>query len=146
MKKTITRGDMMEVFSKVDHFIVVTGSNLRTADKALVMLEGMAGRLAKLHPTLPAAMGKWINDNHRDCGIFWLRCAGKVGLFQSMIMPRNGCDLGLVSKACHMLKDLALANPDKSYALEHPSIKDPEFMTQGLIDMLPDNVSVWKPA
>lgn len=143
--KEIIRGDMLSVLGSVDHFIICTGSNLRSADKTLVMLNGLAGVLAAKYPVMPAAMGKWILDTVGDCGIFNLRCVAKVGLFQNMILPRHGCDLGLVSRACILLSELARANPEKSYALEHPGGTEPEFMVQGLINMLPANVSVWKP-
>lgn len=139
---TFHKGDMMSVFNEVDHFIVLCPSHVRS-DGTAHMLNGVAGELSALHPTLPAVIGKWLKDEGHDCNAYGLRCSSKVGLFQHVVIPRNGTNLGTVSMACRMLKELASANPDKSYALEAPGHSEPWFLVKDLILTLPENVQVW---
>lgn len=140
----LMQGDMMTVFDQVDHFIVCVGSGLRS-DGSITMHDGVAGALTKLHPAIPMAVGEWIKANHGDAGIFWLRVAGKVGVFQNSILLRNGVNLGLISAATKLLKELAEANPTKTYALEAPNGKDPYWMIKDMMATLPENVQVWQP-
>jgi hypothetical protein len=142
----IIRGDMMSVFDSVDHFIICVGSKLESGTGELVMLNGLAGVLGLKYPTLKVKMGAWIKETCGDRGEFYLRVSGKVGILQHMHSPRNGVNLGLVSEALHRLKELALANPTKLYALEWPGYDSPEWMLNSLtLYTLPANVQVWKP-
>lgn len=141
----IKRGDMMDVFDEVDHFIICVGSKLRAESGELIMLNGLAGVLGLKYPTLSGKMGAWIKETCGDGGEFYLRCSGKVGILQHMISLRNGINLGLISGALLRLTTLAEANPDKSFALEWPGYTEPEWLLKGLIERLPSNIQVWKP-
>lgn len=137
-------GDMQTVFDQVDHYIVCTSSNLKNKSNELIMLNGLGGELAKKYPNMPLAIGTWIKENHGDCGVYGLRCASKVGVFQNKILERHGNNLGTISFSAKMLKALAEANPNKVYALEAPNSGDPWFMVEGILQTLPDNVQVWR--
>jgi hypothetical protein len=141
----IIYGDMMEVFDKVDHFIICVGSKLKAETGELIMLNGLAGVLGLKYPTLKVKMGAWIKETCGDGGEFYLRCSGKVGILQHMQVPRNGVNIGLIAKALHDLTAVALANRGKTYALEWPGYTEPEWLLKGLIDPLPGNIQVWKP-
>lgn len=141
----IKRGDMMQVFGEVDHFIICVSSKLRSETGELIMLNGLAGVLGLKYPTLAGKMGAWIKETCGDSGEFYLRVSGKVGILQHMHSPRNGINLGLISGALNLLEEMARANPDKSYALEWPGYTEPEWLLKGLIDRLPTNIQVWKP-
>lgn len=141
----IKYGDMMEVFDQVDHFIICVGSKLRGETGELIMLNGLAGVLGLKYPTLSSKMGAWIKETCGDGGEFYLRCSGKVGILQHMITPRNGINLGLISRALKDLTELALANPEKVYALEWPGYTEPEWLLGRMIPQLPENIHVWKP-
>ena len=141
----IKYGDMMEVFDQVDHFIICVGSKLRSETGELIMLNGLAGVLGLKYPTLSSKMGAWIKETCGDGGEFYLRCSGKVGILQHMITPRNGINLGLISRALKELTELALANPEKVYALEWPGYTEPEWLLGRMIPQLPENIHVWKP-
>jgi hypothetical protein len=141
----IIYGDMMEVFDKVDHFIICVGSKLKAESGELIMLNGLAGVLGLKYPTLKVKMGAWIKETCGDSGEFYLRATGKVGILQHMVTPRNGVNVGLVSKALHDLTAVALANRGETYALEWPGYTEPEWLLKGLIDPLPGNIQVWKP-
>lgn len=137
-------GDMMSVLHEVDHFLICTDSNVKNGQ--LCMTNGIAAKIAELQPGIKQAIGKWITDNHGDnCPVYGLRCEGKVGLFQSMLLLRHGPNLGVVSISAHALKALAEANPNKVYALEAPNGIHPWFMVEGVMKMLPENVHVWRP-
>lgn len=140
----LMQGDVLSQLSVADHVLVCTASNLNSASE-LPMLNGAAGVLALKYPSLPKEVGKWILENHGDASVYGLRCASKVGLFQNMIFPRQGPNLAVISFAGRLLRELAEANPDKTYAVEAPNYNDPWFMVQGIMELLPDNVSVWKP-
>lgn len=141
----IIRGDMMDVFDKVDHFIICVGSKLKADTGELIMLNGLAGVLGLKYPTLSSKMGAWIKETCGDCGMFYLRCSGKVGILQHMITPRNGINLGAISGGLLRLTSLAEANPDKTYALEWPGYGQPDWMVADMVKRLPDNIQVWKP-
>jgi hypothetical protein len=143
--KELKRGDMMEVFGEVDHFIVAVGSKLRSETKELIMLNGLSGVLGTKYPTLPAAMGKWIAETCGDGGAFYLRCAGKVGIIQNMDLPRNGVNLSYIGAGVLMLSQLARLHSEKKYALEWPGHTEPEWLLKNMFDKLPANVEVWKP-
>lgn len=139
---TFHKGDMMSVFDVVDHFIVLCASLVRS-DGSATMLDGAAGQLAALHPTLPMSVGNWLTSLGVQVHNYSLRCETKVGLFQHVIIPRHGTNLGCVSAACKALKALALANPEKVYALDCPGQSEPWFLVKDLILTLPENVQVW---
>ena len=141
----IKRGDMMDVFDQVDHFIICVGSKLKAESGELIMLNGLAGVLGLKYPTLKVKMGAWIKETCGDGGQFYLRCSGKVGILQHMVTPSNGINLGLISGALLRLASLAEAHPTKSFALEWPGYNQPEWMLKGLIERLPGNIQVWKP-
>lgn len=139
---TFHKGDMMSVFDRVDHFIVLCAGNVRS-DGTATMLDGAAGQVAALHPSVPAAVGKWLKDQGEWCSAYGLRCETKLGLFQHVILHRHGTNLGCVSMACKKLKELAEANPDKTYALDSPGQGEPWFLVSSLLLTLPGNVQVW---
>ena len=141
----IKDGNMMEVFDQVDHFIICVGSKLRSETGELIMLNGLAGVLGLKYPTLSSKMGAWIKETCGDGGEFYLRCTGKVGILQHMISARNGVNLGLISRALKDLTVLALANPEKVYALEWPGYTEPEWILGRMTFDLPENIHVWKP-
>lgn len=141
----IKYGDMMQVFDQVDHFIICVGSKLRNETGELIMLNGLAGVLGLKYPTLSSKMGAWIKETCGDGGEFYLRCTGKVGILQHMISARNGINLGLISRALKDLTELALANPEKVYALEWPGYTEPEWLLGRMLPQLPENIHVWKP-
>ena len=138
-------GQMMDQFNEVDHFIVCVASSLRS-DGSATMVNGVAGELAKLHPTLPAGIGAFIKNGVGSCGCYWLRCESKIGVFQNSIMNREGANLMCISTATKRLKELAEANPDKSYALEAPNGNQPYWLVKDILSTLPDNVTVWLPS
>jgi hypothetical protein len=139
---TFHQGDMMSVFESVDHFIVLCASHVRS-DGTATMLDHAAGQLAELHPSIPAAVGKWLKEDGHDCNSYGLRCNTKVGLFQHVVIPRHGTNLGCVSQGARMLKELAEANPDKTYALDAPGKGEPWFLVKELLMQLPENVQLW---
>lgn len=136
-------GNMMDVLSEVDYFVVCVSSNLRRADDSLVMLNGIGGQLVAKFPGIDKKIGNWIKENHGDAGIFWFRGDSKVCLFQNMVLVRQGYSLALISKAAAKLKEMALANPGKTFALEHPRGDDPAWLMKDILASLPDNVTVW---
>lgn len=142
----LIRGDMMQVFNNVDHFIICVGSKLKAETGELIMLNGLAGVLGLKYPTLQEKMGAWIKEFCGDSGEFYLRVSGKVGMLQHMITPRNGINLGLISGGLIRLAELAADNPTKTYALEWPGYDQPEWMLNSLpLYTLPANVQIWKP-
>lgn len=139
---TFHKGDMMSVFDQVDHFIVLCASQVRS-DGTATMLDHAAGQLAAKYPELPAAIGGWLSSLGIQVHNYSLKCTTKVGLFQHVIIHRQGTNLGCVSAACKELTALAQANPDKVYALDAPGKTDPWFLVAALLTALPDNVQVW---
>lgn len=139
-------GNMMDVFNTVDHFLVCVGSNVKASTGQLTMLDGLSGVIAKEHPNLPNIIGTWVKEQGCDGGIFGLKCTSKLGLFQHTIVLRDRPALGVISMSAKMLKELAEANPDKTYALEAPNHNEPWFLVEGIMNTLPDNAQVWKPA
>lgn len=139
---TFHKGDMMSVFDQVDHFIVLCASQVRS-DGSATMLDDAAGQLAAKYPELPAAIGQWLTSLGVQVHNYSLRCQTKVGLFQHVIIHRHGTNLGCVSAATKALRELAVANPDKAFALDAPGKNDPWFMVKDLMLVLPDNVQLW---
>lgn len=139
---TFHKGNMMDVFNDVDHFIVLCAGAVRS-DGTATMIDGAAGQLAKLHPSMPVVVGQWLTKQAEHVATYGLRCNTKVGLFQHTVLARHGTNLGCVSMGCKMLKAIAEANPDKVYALESPGHSEPWFLVRDLIMTLPDNVQVW---
>lgn len=139
---TFHKGDMMSVFDDVDHFIILCAGAVRS-DGTATLLDGAAGQLAKLHPTMPAIIGKWLSEQDEHLATYGLRCTTKVGLFQHVVLHRHGTNLGCVSMGVKRLKELAEANPDKTYALDSPGQGEPWFLVSELLLQLPDNVQLW---
>lgn len=144
MSRSIHVGDMMSVFDEVDYFIICVGSKLTAADQKLVMNDGMAYRLAEKYPNMPAKLGALVKETYGDCGVFYFHCKSKLGLMQKHIVARHGADLNLLSHGGHMLAAMANSMPDKKFALEYPGAREPDFLLRGMINLLPDNVQVWK--
>lgn len=137
-------GDMMSVLEKVDHFLICTDSNVKNGQ--LYMPNGVAAKIAALDPSIKFAVGKWITENHGDnCPVYGIRVVGKVGLFQSMLLLREGPNMAVVSFSAGQLKALAEANPDKTYALEAPNYIHGWWLVEGMLKDLPENVQVWLP-
>lgn len=145
MAATLKQGNMMDHMSECNHFLICTYSNLRSATGELVMMNGIAYEVSNKFPSAPKAVGTLIKDQVGDCGLYYLMCNNKIGLFQVGIVPRNGPSLGIVSTATKMLADLAEANPDKTYYLEAMWLKGEKFTCDGFLRMLPENVHVWEP-
>lgn len=148
MKKEVHHGDMMSVFTTVDHFLVCTSAIIKNG--ALVMDNRMGKALADKHPSLPGAIGKWIIENHGEGGkvkapVYGVKADTKVGIFQNKILTPEFCNLGAVSFSAKQLAALALANPTKTYALEAPNDSDRYFLIENIMKMLPDNVQIWLP-
>lgn len=143
--KEVIRGDMMDIFDKVDHFIIVVSSKLRDGSNELIMLNGLAGALGLKYPTLKAKMGAWIAGECGSEGEFYLRVSGKVGMLQQNQVPRQGLNISILSTALRLLADEAEANPTKTYALEWPGIPHLETLVNQMIERLPANVQVWRP-
>lgn len=140
---TIAYGDMLDNLDKCDHALVCAGSALRSQTKELVMMNGCGYTLSQRYPQAPKAFGAKIQTACGDAGIYWLICEGKFGLFQNVILPRNGVHLGVISGSTKKLNELALANPGKKYFVEAFWLPDPQFACQGFIDTMPDNVTIW---
>lgn len=139
---TFHNGDMMSVFADVDHFLVCTSSIIK--DGVLVMNKGVGKQLAELHPSVPAAIGKWIVDTHgKNAPVYGVKADTKVGIFQNKILVPDFCNTGAISVSAKMLKAIAEANPNKSYALEAPNDSDPYFLIENLLKHLPENVQIW---
>lgn len=143
--KEVIRGDMMEIFDKVDHFIICVGSKLRAENNELIMLNGLSGVLGTKYPTLKEKMGAWIADNCGSEGEFYLRVSGKVGMLQHVRLARQGLDISVLSTGLILLAELAEANPGKTYAVEWPGTSQTEKLANQMIDRLPANVEVWRP-
>lgn len=142
--KEILHGDMMSVFGSVDHFLVCTSAIIK---KGVLVMDNRLGKvLADKHPTLPAAIGKWITENHEgQAPVYGVKADTKVGIFQNKILIPDFCNLGAVSFSTKKLAAIALANPTKTYALEAPNDSDRYFLIENIMKMLPDNVQVWLP-
>lgn len=145
MPAVVKQGNMMEHVADCDHFIVCTGSHCLDQSGPLIMLRGMAYELSQKYPTAPKAMGRLICDSVGSGGVFGLMCNNKFGMFQTHFTHREDFNMVLCSKATHMLRDLALANPEKIYYLDRMWDKAPKFLFDGFIKMLPDNVTIWEP-
>lgn len=143
--KKVFRGDMMDVFDKVDHFIITVGSKLRDECNELIMLNGLAGALGLKYPTLKVKMGAWIAGECGSGGEFYLRVSGKVGMLQHSQAPRQGISISILSTGLRLLADEAEANPGKQYALEWPGTQQIEKLVNQMIERLPANVQVWRP-
>jgi len=143
---TIVEGNMMDHFANCDHFVICGGSNLRLATGELVMMRGLDYEISVKFPAAAKAFGKLIKEQVGDCGLYYLMCNNKVGLFQTHILPKYGIDLGIISKATQKLAELAKANPNKSYYLEAMWHKEPRFTCEGFIRLLPENVTIWVPS
>ena len=143
--KPIIRGDMMDIFDKVDHFIICVGSKLRSDTNELIMLNGLAGALGLKYPTLKEKMGAWIAEECGSEGEFYLRVAGKVGILQHMQAPRQGVSISILSTGLRLLADEAEANPGKQYALEWPGTPQIQHLADEMVQRLPSNVQVWRP-
>lgn len=143
--KEIIRGDMMEVFDKVDHFIICVGSKLRSENNELIMLNGLAGVLGTKYPTLKEKMGAWIAAECGSEGEFYLRCTGKVGILQHSQAARQGVNISILSTGLILLAELAEANPKKSFAVEWPGTNQIEKLVNEMVARLPANVQVWRP-
>lgn len=143
---TFHTGDMMSVFGQVDHFIICTSAIVKNG--ALVMDKGLGKVLAEKHPSIPASIGKWIVDTHGVNGkinapMYGVKADTKVGIFQNKILVPDFCNTGAISVSVKMLKAIAEANPDKTYALEAPNDSDPYFLIENLLKPLPENVQIW---
>lgn len=143
--KEIIRGDMMEVFDKVDHFIICVGSKLRSENNELIMLNGLAGVLGTKYPTLKEKMGAYVAAECGSEGEFYLRCTGKVGILQHKKAERQGVVIDILSTGLSLLASYAEANPDKSIALEWPGTAQIETLVNRMVARLPSNVQVWRP-
>lgn len=137
-------GQMMDHFDEYDHFIICVTSNLR-ADGTAIMVSSVTAPLSEKHPTMAKAIGGFIQAHCGSCGTYSFRCEAKVGLFQHGFVPKDSPHLELVSKAAKQFKELAEANPEKSYALESPARKEHFWLVEGILRTLPDNVHVWLP-
>lgn len=143
--KKVFRGDMMDVFDKVDHFIICVGSKLRKENNELIMLNGLAGALGLKYPTLKVKMGAWIAGECGSEGEFYLRVSGKVGMLQHCQAARQGVSIPILSTGLRLLAEEAEANPEKQYAVEWPGTQQIERLTNRMIERLPANVQVWRP-
>lgn len=137
-------GRMMDQFDEVGHFIVCVASNLRR-DGSATMINGAAADLVAKFPSVPAAIGSFIQAKCGSCGKYLLRCETKVGIFQHAYHNNDAPNLELVSASAKVLKALAEANPDKSYALESPANSKDYWLVEGILRSLPENVTVWLP-
>lgn len=138
-------GDMMEMFGKVDHFIVCVGSKLRAESGELIMLNGLSGALGTKYPTLKEKMGAFVAEECGSEGEFYLRCTGKVGILQHKKAERQGVVIDILSTGISLLASYAEDNPGKTFALEWPGTAQIETLVDRMVARLPDNVQVWKP-
>lgn len=132
---SIKHGNMMSAFNRVDHFIVCVST--KPSKRSHVSWE-----LFKEYPDLEELISNWIKENTDTDGFFGVRAEAKVGLFQNRL--KGDINLGVIAKCVHQLITIANANPTKKYALEIPSQEEPFFTVSALINMLPDNVEVWR--
>ena len=140
----LMKGCATEQFGKASCVIVCVDSAIRS-DGTIGMLNGSAGALGAMHPTLGKSFGEKIMQLCGDRGTFFLYLGGKVGMFQTMIRSQDGVSLYLIAGAVQRLKNIASENPDKTYALEWPGRGSPDWLLGRMLDELPDNVEVWKP-
>ena len=134
------QGDVLDLIGKVDCVIICLNSAVKpNGDR--IMLNGAAGRLATQRPIVTSMLGETLKDKGE---FYHLHVGGKMGVFQNEHLPKNGPDLKLIGHAAQLLRDVAQANPDKVYALEHPGGKEPDFLFESIYRILPDNVQVWK--
>lgn len=145
MAAKLIKGNMMEHMGVCNHFVICTYSTLRSATGELVMMNGLAYEVSQKFPSAPKALGTLVKDQVGDCGFFYLMCNNKIGIFQIGIVPRNGLALNVASESTKKLAELAEANPDKLYYLEAMWPKGQQFLCDGFLRMLPENVHVWVP-
>ena len=137
------QGDVLSLLGRPNTVLIICMNSAVRSDGERIMLNGAAGRLAAKMPLVPKQLGKAMTDK----GEFWhIICppSAKIGVFQNEHLPKNGPDLKLISHAAKLLREVAQANPDKVYALEHPGGKEPDFLFESIYRILPDNVQVWK--
>ena len=140
----VKEGCVTQALGKAVCVIVCVDSAVRS-DGTIGMLNGSAGALGAKHPTLGKSFGEKVIQLCGDQGTFFLYLGGKVGMFQTMVRPKDGLSLYLVAGAVQRLMIIAKENPGKVYALEWPCRGEPDWLLGRIMDNLPDNVHVYKP-
>jgi hypothetical protein len=135
-------GDMWDAFDKVDHFIITTNAIVKV-NGALVMGAGIARQARDKFPGIDQEIGGAVK---RAGNRYGLLLGNKLGVFQVKYHFKDPADPELIKYSCSMLRDHALAYPERKYALNFPGIGNGKLQyhdVKTIIDVLPSNVQVW---
>jgi len=135
------KGDMWSVFGLVDHFVITTNSTIKK-NGAVVMGAGIAKQVRDKWPGIDVEIGNAING----VDTYGLILGSDIGVFQVKHFWGDDADVRLIKYSTMELAMHAVANPDRTYALNFPGIGNgglPYEVVKPIVDVLPDNVQVW---
>ena len=135
-----------EMFQSSGYIVVTTNSFLTTEGK-LVMGRGAAWQLKQKVPGIDKIFGKLINENCGHLGCYGLIFFERYGAAQVKYRFDEKANLELITHSMTMLSIMAGNNNKGIYNINYPGIGNgglKENEVRPIIEMLPDNVHVWK--
>lgn len=143
-------GNMFADTSKNTRLIATTCNVIMITGK-LVMGRGAALQMSKLEPGIQKDFGDRIKQHMDDDGLYGTIMAKKFpsyGMFQTKKHFKDDSQIETIRASAYDLMDMAQANPTLEYRLNYPGIgcgrMDEEEVAEVIVDLLPDNVTVWK--
>ena len=142
VKLKVILGDLYKGsnFNKYD-YIGFTANSVTNNNGELVMGKGNALTIKQMFPHIPKELGRCVSDT------FGILFVDNIFAFQSKIHYRDNGDISTIKRSIKILTDIALCNPDKSYALPVPGIGNGNLNYDTVCYMfkdLPENVHLWK--
>lgn len=141
------KGDMWNVFGKVDLFCITTNSFLKKNGEA-VMGAGIAKQAAERYPELPRILGAYLTDRHlgRYALITTELQGQELGFFQVKTHWRDKADLSLITLATSRILTYCYLYPTHTVALNYPGIGNGHLLVEQvkpIIDILPSTVRIY---
>lgn len=147
---TFETGDMWSEFGKPNTLFVVTTNSTIKQNGCLVMGRGLAKAVRDRLVGIDAAFGKLIQAQRipDDYGLLILDYKGrKVAAFQVKTYFAEAASPSLIAKAAAKLAAWAGEHPNYTVNINYPGIGYghlPEDVVRPLLDVLPENVHIWK--
>lgn len=128
-------------------FIIVTTNSFLTSEIKLVMGRGAAYDLKVIVPGIDLIFGKMINETCGHLGRYGLIFHEKYGAFQVKYRFNKRARLDLITYSVSRLSTVANRDRKSIFNVNYPGIGNGELkehQVRPILEMLPDNVHVWK--
>lgn len=145
-------GNMWTAYAVADLFLITTNSTLKKSSQGLVMGRGIARQAKERFPGLDIALGKQIQANYGNLGVYGLLVSprwpdAKLGAFQVKRHYSQPATLGLIRQSTAALCTWCSQHPDARVALNFPGIGNGRLRREDvlpIIAQLPTQITIWE--